>query len=87
MSRWRVQLLGGFGLWRDETVLAHRFETDSARALFAWLCLNAGKPARRDTLAALLWPDKRQAAALSALRTALARIRRALGDADDVVQA
>ncbi|RMG65656.1 MAG: hypothetical protein D6709_02010 [Chloroflexi bacterium] len=80
MSRWRVQLLGGFGLWRDETALAHRFETDSARALFAWLCLNAGKPARRDALAALLWPDTSQSAALSALRTTLTRMRRALAD-------
>ncbi len=81
MSRWRVQLLGGFGLWRAETALAHRFETDSARALFAWLCLNAGKPARRDALAALLWPDTSQSAALSALRTTLTRMRRALADA------
>ncbi len=80
MGMWRVQLLGGFEVWRGQTPLAQRFETDSARALFAWLCLNAGKAARRDALAALLWPDKPQSAALSALRTTLARIRRALDD-------
>ena len=78
MLSWRVRLLGNFEVWRDQTPQSHVFETDSARGLFAWLCLNHGKAIRRDVLAALIWPDKPQTAALSALRTTLARIRRGL---------
>jgi len=78
MADWQVRLLGNFEVWRDQTPQGHVFETDSARALFAWLCLNYGKTIRRDALAALIWPDKPQTAALSALRTTFTRIRRAL---------
>jgi len=78
MLSWRVRLLGNFEVWRDQTPQSHVFETDSARGLFAWLCLNQGKAIRRDVLATLIWPDKTQSVALSALRTTLTRIRRAL---------
>ena len=47
-------------------------------ALAAYLAC-AGQPVGRETLAALLWPEHDQAAALKGLRRELARLKRALG--------
>src|SRR5438552_11943491 len=51
-----------------------------ARALLAWLALHPGRH-RRSTVAAALWPDVLDTSARASLRTALAAVRRALGDA------
>src|SRR5579859_6785544 len=48
-------------------------------ALMAYLAMS-GQPQRRDTLAALLWPEQHQAGARAALRRTLAALKAALGD-------
>ncbi|MGC9334406.1 MAG: BTAD domain-containing putative transcriptional regulator, partial [Anaerolineae bacterium] len=58
------------------------FGTDKARALLAYLAVEAGRPHRRDTLAGLLWANSPQTKARQSLRQALADLRRALGDGD-----
>ena len=49
-------------------------------ALLAYLALGAGGYHRRDTLAALFWPDLDQFAARRALRNTLYHLREALGE-------
>src|SRR5690242_20297145 len=48
-------------------------------ALLAYLAIEA-QPHRREALAALLWPEQDSGAARTSLRTALASLRRAIGD-------
>ncbi len=55
------------------------FRTDAERALLAYLAAQQGIPQRRDTLAALLSPDRNDSDALTYLRNRLARLRSALG--------
>lgn len=56
------------------------FRTDAERALLAYLAAAAGASQRRDTLAALLSPDRPDIEALTYLRNRLARLREALRD-------
>ncbi len=53
-------------------------DTRKAVALLAYLAVT-GRPHRRDSLAALLWPDQDQAHAKGALRRTISVLRRALG--------
>lgn len=76
----RISLLGSFQVTRAGAPIT-RFETDAARALLAYLVLNAAQPLRRETLAALLWPEQDDQDALHALSQTLNRLRRALDDA------
>jgi DNA-binding SARP family transcriptional activator len=55
-------------------------ERGPGRALLAWLALHPGAHARGD-VAAVLWPDSDPDAALAGLRSALASVRRSLGEA------
>ncbi|MFN8470184.1 MAG: AAA family ATPase [Caldilineaceae bacterium] len=79
MTKLVVRLLGGYQVELDREAV-HGFETDKARALLAYLVVEADRPHRRETLAALLWPDRPEMAARANLRQALARVRRALRD-------
>ena len=73
----RLTLLGTFELRAaDDTVTA--LPTDKARALCTYLALEAPRSHRRETLAALLWPDILHASALTNLRQTLYRLRLAL---------
>lgn len=54
------------------------FGTDKAQALLAYLAVEAAHPQRRETLAALLWPDVSHSSALGNLRGTLYRLRSAL---------
>jgi DNA-binding SARP family transcriptional activator len=54
------------------------FAAGAARALQAYLALEAERPHQRELLAALLWPDQAQAAACANQRQALSRRRKAL---------
>jgi DNA-binding SARP family transcriptional activator/predicted ATPase len=54
------------------------FATDKVRALLAYLAIESGQAHRRDTLAALLWPDYPHETALRNLRQALYRLRLSL---------
>ena len=79
MPHLAVRLLGGFQVELDgEAVYA--FKTDKARALLAYLVVESARPHRRETLAALLWPDRPDAVARANLRQALSYLRQALRD-------
>ena len=55
---------------------------NAARALLAYLAVEADRPHRRETLAGLLWPDVPDATALNHLRHTLSDLRKAIGDSD-----
>jgi predicted ATPase/DNA-binding SARP family transcriptional activator/tetratricopeptide (TPR) repeat protein len=74
-----LSLLGSFEATFDDRQLS--FATDAARALLAYLAVEAGQPHRREHLATLLWPDQSQSAALTNLRQTLARLRSGLSQA------
>lgn len=57
-----------------------KFATDRARALLAYLAVEADRPHRREALAYLLWPDHPESRARQNLSQALARARRAIHD-------
>lgn len=79
MVRLRIQLLGTFQVSLDGAPLTH-FGADTARALLAYLAMNAGKYVPREIAASLLWPERDEARALHNLRQALTRLRSALGE-------
>jgi DNA-binding SARP family transcriptional activator/predicted ATPase/uncharacterized protein HemY len=79
MAQLKVALLGSFRATRDGNPIT-RFETEPARALLAYLVVQAGTPLRREVLADLLWPEQPRSEALHALRQTLNRLRRAIGD-------
>jgi len=61
------------------------FATDKARALLAYLVVEAERAHRRDALAGLLWPDQSQDKARHNLRQTLSYLRQALDDRDEAV--
>ncbi len=81
MSRLALSLLGPFQARVGERALVH-FATDKVRALLAYLVVEADRPHRRDTLAALLWPEWDDSGARSNLRLALHRLRDTLDAAE-----
>ena len=81
MAHLRLSLLGPFRAVLDGQPIAH-FESSKARALLAYLAVEADRPHRRETLAGLLWPNLTDRAAHGNLRNTLSRLRRAIGDRD-----
>jgi predicted ATPase/DNA-binding SARP family transcriptional activator len=79
MSRLKLSFLGTFQASLDERALTS-FESNKARALLAYLAVEAERPHSRQALAALLWPDWTQQKALYYLRNTLSDLRRMLGD-------
>ncbi|HSN72171.1 MAG TPA: BTAD domain-containing putative transcriptional regulator, partial [Steroidobacteraceae bacterium] len=77
----KLTLLGPFRA-SDSTGREIALRSRKARALLAYLALNAGTRIERERLAALLWDDSDTDAARTSLRQALASLRRALPDAD-----
>jgi DNA-binding SARP family transcriptional activator len=73
-----VSLLGRFQVTLDNQPAA--FATDRARALLAYLVMEANRPHRREVLAGLIWPDRPDAVARRNLSQTLVRLRRAIGD-------
>ncbi|HFQ92841.1 MAG TPA: hypothetical protein ENK32_02445 [Anaerolineae bacterium] len=74
----RIEMLGPLRVTvGGETAV---FRTDAQRVLLAYLAARQGQPQRRDTLAALLTPDRPDREALTYLRNRLARLRKAIGD-------
>src|SRR5262245_35094620 len=57
------------------------FAYNKARALLAYLAIEAERPHHRDALVGLLWPDLPDTTARANLRVALANLRVAIGDA------
>ena len=83
VARWRagaglvISVLGAPRIERDGAVVT--FDTRKATALLGYLAVTA-RPQRRETLAALLWPDADDTRARSALRRTLSVVRKELGD-------
>jgi predicted ATPase/DNA-binding SARP family transcriptional activator len=73
----QVYLLGAFRVERDAQTI--HFSTRKVESLFAFLVLHP-EPHPREKLAALLWGDSTDEQARHSLRTALATIRKELGD-------
>ncbi|MBN1810736.1 MAG: tetratricopeptide repeat protein [Anaerolineae bacterium] len=82
MAHLSISLLGALQISCDGEPVTD-FATDKARALLAFLTVEADRPHRRDTLAGLLWPDQPQEKARQSLRQALSDARKAIGDCDD----
>ena len=80
MPRLALSLFGSFQASADERPI-NNFPTDKVRALLAYLTVEADRPHRRDTLAALLWPNWDNRGARNNLRLALHRLRDALDTA------
>ncbi len=74
-----IQLLGSMQLTRGEKTL-RGFESNKARALLAYLVVEAARPHQRRRLAAMLWPEMPETTALSNLRYALSNLRKVIGD-------
>ena len=81
MARLCLRLLGSLDVTLDGAAVTG-FTTDKARALLAYLVVEADRPLRRETLAGLLWPDYPEQSARASLRAALATLRQAIGDRD-----
>ena len=79
-----VRVLGGVELRaRDASLPTPRGR--KTQALLACLALSAGKPCPRRKLMSLLWSGRGQEQARASLRTALAELRRALGEPSPLV--
>lgn len=77
MAHLDIRLLGTLQVSLDGKPLTG-FATDKARALLAYLALESAHPQRRDTLAALLWPDQPDNKARQNLRQTLLYLRQSL---------
>ncbi|MBN1248847.1 MAG: AAA family ATPase [Anaerolineae bacterium] len=74
-----IRLFGGFAVTRDGEPVTG-FDSNKVRALLAYLAVEADHAHRRDSLAALLWPDYPDSSARTNLRNALANLRTVIGD-------
>jgi len=81
MARLSIYLLGPFHVLRDGSPVIG-FESDKARALLAYLALEADRPQPRAYLAGLLWPDYPEQDARHSLRQALSNLRHSIADVD-----
>jgi DNA-binding SARP family transcriptional activator/tetratricopeptide (TPR) repeat protein len=78
-SRLSIRLLGPFRVTLDGQPITG-FVSDKARALLAYLAVEAERPHRRESLVGLLWTDYPEQDARTSLRTALANVRKRIGD-------
>ena len=79
MAHLRLSLLGSFQITLDgRPVLG--FKSNKARALLAYLAVEADRPHRREALAGLLWPDWPDRDALGNLRYTLSNLRQVICD-------
>ena len=81
MARLTVSLLGSLDIKSDDQSVTH-LAKGKARALLAYLVVEADRPHQRETLAALLWPDWPERSARNNLRNILSNLRTAIGDRD-----
>lgn len=86
MAHLEITLLGTFQARLDGELLTG-FRSDKTRALLAYLAVEAGRPHRRDWLAALLWGDYDDRSARRSLSSALANLRQLLVPLADPAQA
>jgi predicted ATPase/DNA-binding SARP family transcriptional activator len=81
MPRLSIRLLGPLQAALDSQPVTG-FGYDKVRALLAYLAVEADFPHRRETLAALFWPDQSPKLARQSLRQSLSTLRRAIKDQD-----
>ncbi len=81
MARLQLFLLGGFSITLDDQPVTG-FESDKVRALLAYLAVEGDRPQRRESLAALFWPELSEKRARHNLRQALFNLRNIIGDQD-----
>jgi len=74
-----MEFLGGFRVTLDGAPVTS-FESNKVRALLAYLATESQRSHPREALAALLWSDWPDRAALSNLRYALSNLRKVTGD-------
>jgi WD40 repeat protein/DNA-binding SARP family transcriptional activator len=79
MARLSIAVLGSFRANLDGAPIV-AFRSDKARALLAYLAVEVAQPHRRETLAALFWPDLSGDLARNNLRQTLFVLRQALLD-------
>lgn len=79
MAQLSIRLLGPFQVALKGGPVTG-FETVKARALLAYLAVEAERPHLRERLAEMLWPDRPKGAGRANLRHTLAGLRRAIGD-------
>jgi len=79
MTHLSISLLGTLQVTSEGAPIT-TIESDKVRALLAYLAVEAGRPHRREALAALLWPEAPQQRARQNLRRALHNLRQALQD-------
>lgn len=81
MSRLAISLLGPLQVSLDGQAVGG-FAYNKARALLAYLVVEADRSHQRATIVGLLWPDMPDAAALTNLRQVLASLRDTIGAGD-----
>jgi predicted ATPase/DNA-binding SARP family transcriptional activator/Tfp pilus assembly protein PilF len=82
MGRLTVNLLGPYEVDLDGDQIRD-FTTEKARALLAYVAVEANRAHRRDFLAGLLWPEQPQQKARRNLRQALSHLRQAIRDEEN----
>ena len=81
MARLSIFLLGLFCVALEGEPVTG-FVSDKARALLAFLAVEAERAHRREALAGLLWPEYPERSARASLRNVLANVRQVIGDRD-----
>jgi predicted ATPase/DNA-binding SARP family transcriptional activator len=79
MDRIEISLLGPLQVAVNGRTVTD-FRTESERAVLVYLAMHSDTACRRDALAALLWPDRPDAAAFRNLRVTLSRLRTTIHD-------
>jgi predicted ATPase/DNA-binding SARP family transcriptional activator len=81
---WKLKLFGGVSLQRETTSISN-FGTARAAKLLVLLALSRSGKMNREQLAWQLWPDDPYEASRLRLRQEIHRLKKALGDASDLV--
>jgi DNA-binding SARP family transcriptional activator len=79
MAQLSISLFGSFRVALDGEPVTG-FVSDKARALLAFLAVEAERPHRRESLVGLLWPEYPEKSARANLRNVLANVRQVIGD-------
>ena len=79
MTKLVISTLGPLQLTNQHAPL-NGFLSDKVRALLVYLAVEQSRPFRRETLAALLWPEQPNRKARANLRRALANLRQVIDD-------
>jgi predicted ATPase/DNA-binding SARP family transcriptional activator len=79
MAQLSIVLLGSFRVALDGEPVTG-FVSDKARALLAFLAVEAERAHRREILVGLLWPEYPERAARANLRNVLSNVRQVIGD-------